>query len=278
ITFSENIGFLTKNDEKTNATFLVTAHEAAHQWWGNILTPANGPGGDFLSEGMSHFSTLLLFEQVKGARARMEFAKGMESRYGDRRRPDEERPMYEIDGKRPSDETVMYDRGGWVFWMLYDFMGHDRALAGYRNFIRTWSESRDHAALQDFVLAMRPFAADSAAYDAFTAQWFEDRVVPEYRLVGTSKKAPGGGYEVTVKVTNGGTGRMPVEVAVIRGERWEKAASDSAAYREARAVVRPGKGETETVVMRCNFEPEQVVVDPDVRVLQLNRKQAVTKL
>jgi hypothetical protein len=76
ITFSENIGFLTKNDDKTNATFLVTAHEAAHQWWGNILTPANGPGGDFLSEGMSHFSTLLLFEQVKGPRARMEFAKG----------------------------------------------------------------------------------------------------------------------------------------------------------------------------------------------------------
>ena len=33
--------------------------------------------------------------------------------------------------------------------MLYDFMGHERAIAGVRNFIRTWSESRDHAALQD---------------------------------------------------------------------------------------------------------------------------------
>ncbi|HET9253291.1 MAG TPA: ABC transporter permease subunit [Candidatus Eisenbacteria bacterium] len=278
ITFSENIGFLTKNDEKTNATFLVTAHEAAHQWWGNILTPANGPGADFLSEGMSHFSTLLLFEQVKGPKARMEFAKGIESRYGDRRRPDEERPMYEIDGKRPSDETVMYDRGGWVFWMLYDFMGHERALEGYQHFIRTWSQSRDHAALPDFVLAMRPFAADTASYDAFTKQWFEGRVVPEYRLVGTSKKTPDGRYEVTVKVTNRGTGRMPVEVAVTRGERWEKTASDSAAYREARALVKPGKDETETVVVRCDFEPDQVVVDPDVRVLQLNRKLAVAKL
>lgn len=186
--------------------------------------------------------------------------------------------MYEIDGKRPSDETVMYDRGGWVFWMLYDFMGHERALEGYRSFIREWSQSRDHAALPDFVLAMRPFAADTAAYDAFTKQWFEDRVVPEYRLVTTSKKAPDGGYEVTVKVTNRGTGQMPVEVAITRGERWEKAASDSSAYREARAVVKPGKDQTETVVVRCDFEPEQVVVDPDVRVLQLNRKQAVAKL
>jgi alkyl hydroperoxide reductase subunit AhpC len=69
ITFSENIGFLTRNTAQTDATFLVTAHEAAHQWWGNILTPANGPNGDFLSEGTAHFSTMLLFEQVKGPRA-----------------------------------------------------------------------------------------------------------------------------------------------------------------------------------------------------------------
>jgi len=37
------------------------------------------------------------------------------------------------------------------------------SIAGVRNFIRTWSESRDHAALEDFVAAMRPYAADSTA-------------------------------------------------------------------------------------------------------------------
>ncbi|HEX6861601.1 MAG TPA: ABC transporter permease subunit, partial [Thermoanaerobaculia bacterium] len=35
ITFSEGIGFLTESDIKTDAVFLVTAHETAHQWWGN---------------------------------------------------------------------------------------------------------------------------------------------------------------------------------------------------------------------------------------------------
>ena len=35
ITFSEGIGFLTKSDPKANAAFVVTAHESAHQWWGN---------------------------------------------------------------------------------------------------------------------------------------------------------------------------------------------------------------------------------------------------
>ena len=66
ITFSENIGFLTRSTPEAQAAFLVTAHEAAHQWWGNILLPGEGPGGNILSEGMSHFSTILLMEEVQG--------------------------------------------------------------------------------------------------------------------------------------------------------------------------------------------------------------------
>jgi ABC-2 type transport system permease protein len=286
ITFSENIGFLTKNDAKSNATALVTAHEAAHQWWGNILTPANGPGGDFLSEGMAHFSTLLLFEKLKGPRGRMEFAKGIESRYGDRRRPDDERAMYDVDGSHTSDETITYDRGGWVFWMLYDYLGHEKALRGYQDFIRAWSVSRDHPALQDLVAALRPYATDPVAYDAFVAQWFEQKAMPEYRLAGAAKKKEGSEYEVTATVTNRGTGTMPIEVAATKGERWQKPKPGSEVvptepnpdYRDARAAVTLKAGESKSVTIHCAFDPDQIVVDPDVRVLQLQRKQAAAKL
>jgi aminopeptidase N len=285
ITFSENIGFLTRNTAATDATFLVTAHEAAHQWWGNILTPANGPSGDFLSEGTAHFSTLLLFEKVKGPRARMEFARGIEARYNDRRRPDDERPMYDVDGKRRYDNSVIYDRGGWVFWMLYDFLGHERAMAAYRNFFQTWSQSRDHPALQDFVAAMRPYAEDGAAYDAFVKQWFEDRVVPQYVVTRATKEKNGDGFDVTVTVQNIGTGAMPVDVAATAGERWKKERETKDAsyrqdpsYRDARGTVTLEAGESKTLTIRCSFDPEQVVVDPDVRVLQLERKRAVASL
>jgi len=263
----------------------VTAHEAAHQWWGNILTPANGPNGDFLSEGMAHFSTLLLFDKMRGPRGRMEFAKGIESRYNDRRRVDDERPMYDVDGKRDSDNTVIYDRGGWVFWMLYDFMGHDRALAAYQNFFRTWSQSRDHPALQDFVAAMRPYAQDPAAYDAFVKEWFEDRVVPEYRVESARKAKDGSGYDVTATVRNIGTGSMPVEIAATSGDRWAPskagitaAAVQDSSYRDARETVVLGAGEAKTVTIHCAFAPQHLVVDPDVRVLQLRRKQATATL
>ncbi|MDP9120173.1 MAG: hypothetical protein M3O15_02210 [Acidobacteriota bacterium] len=285
ISFSEGIGFLTESGARSDLVFMVTAHETAHQWWGNILTPGQGPGGDILSEGMAHFSTLLLFEGVKGTGARIEFAKRIEERYNDRRRPDAEHPLVEIDDSRAGDETVKYDKGGWVFWMLMQQLGRERDLAGLKRFLADWRSSSDHAVLQDFIAAMRPFARDAAAYDAFVQQWFFQVVLPEYQLGEPHRdRLPGGPgdhgdrWSATVRVKNTGTGRMPVEIAAVRGERFDDAGRPKSGYQEARTTVVLGPGESRAVRLLCSFSPERVVVDPDALVLQLRRKAAVVKL
>lgn len=275
ITFSEGIGFLTKSDPKTNTAFLVAAHESAHQWWGNILTPGEGPGGNILSEGMAHFSTILLMDQIKGQRARIEFCKRIEEHYGDERQMDSERPLVKIDGSRAGDETVMYNKGGWVFWMLMNRMGRDANLAGLQAFIRQYKDGPDYPVLQDFLASMRPFAPDSTNYDDFARQWFYEVVVPEYRLTDAKKAAdPTGGWLASARVANIGTGRMPVEIAAVKGERFTKDGGESPEYREARAGLVLGAGETGEVTIHCDFEPEKLVADPDARVLQLRRKAA----
>ncbi|HSS77931.1 MAG TPA: M1 family aminopeptidase [Thermoanaerobaculia bacterium] len=279
ITFSEGIGFLTKSDVKTDAVFLVTAHESAHQWWGNLLTPGEGPGGNLLSEGMAHFSTALLTEQVKGNQARMEFLKRIEERYGNSRRADAERPLVKVDGTRDGDITVTYDKGGWVFWMMEQRLGRERMLAGLRKFIADWGNGPDYPVLQDFTTAMRPFAPNPAGYDEFVRQWFHQVVVPEYQLAGAkASRTPGGTWNVTVRVRNAGSGWMPVTVAAVRGDRFTAEGKPEAAYRDARVTVVLGGGEEKTVEIACAFQPQKVVVDPDVQVLQLRRKAAVTKL
>lgn len=131
---------------------------------------------------MAHYSTALLFEKVKGPNARMEFLKRIEERYGDERRADAERPLVKIDGSRSGDRTVTYDKGGWVFWMMDRHLGRERMLAGLQKFIVDWGHGPDYPVLQDFTAAMRPFAADPAAYDAFVKQWFHEVALPEYRL------------------------------------------------------------------------------------------------
>jgi ABC-type transport system involved in multi-copper enzyme maturation permease subunit len=280
ITFSEGIGFLTRSDPQSDAAFLVAAHEAAHQWWGNILTPGKGPNGNVLAEGMAHFSAALLFEQVKGPRGRIEFLKQIESQYEKKRRKDSERPLVKIDGSQDGDTTVTYDKGGWVFWMLLRHMGRERMLHGLRAFIDKYRDGPDFPVLQNMLAVLRPFAADPAAFDAFTRQWFYEVVVPQYRLSEAQREAvadQSGHWEVAVRVENTGTGRMAVEVAAVAGERFGPDGRQSADYHEARVPVELGAGETRDVRIRCAFQPDRVLIDPDALVLQLGRKSAIIR-
>ena len=281
ITFSEGIGFLAKSDPRSHVAFLVVAHEAAHQWWGNLLTPGRGPGGNILSEGMSHYATMLLHEQVYGDRYRMEFGKRIEEQYGDQRFVDSERAMVKTDGTRSGDGTITYDKGGWVMWMLQQKMGREHILAGLQAFIAKFNPDSDFPVIQDMLAMLRDFAPDTAAFDAFAAQWFHDVVVPEYVFSDVTKTREGDEWVVRGTVENVGTGRMRVQVGATAGERWSDEDDDGSrtvvaeGYRDARAEMELGAGESAEFVIRADFDPERVLIDPDVLVLQLNREAAV---
>ncbi|MGI9516157.1 MAG: M1 family aminopeptidase, partial [Pirellulaceae bacterium] len=275
ITFSEGIGFLTKDKPGADAPFMVAAHEAAHQWWGNILVPGQGPGGNILSEGMAHFSTGLLFDQVKGERARIDFFKLIEDQYGNRRSVDSERPLVKIDGSRDGDTTVTYDKGGWVFWMLLNHMGRTENLQGIQTFIKKYSESRDdYPVLQDFVNHMRPYARDEQAYNDFVEQWFFDVVVPQYQFSDVRLERIGEQWVVTGSVRNIGTGSMPLEVCAAVNDRFDENVPNDD-YQDSRTTVNPGADESADFEIRSDFEPDRVLVDPDAKVLQLKRKMAI---
>ncbi|MBZ0112545.1 MAG: hypothetical protein K8J08_08800 [Thermoanaerobaculia bacterium] len=278
ITFSENIGFLTQADERTNAVLLVTAHEAAHQWWGNLLTPGKGPGGNILSEGMAHFSTLMLFEELEGSGQRMELAKRFEEAYGNQRRKDAERPLVKTDGSQPGDTVVTYNKGGLVAWMLLEHLGREQMLAGLQEFIQKYVNGPDYPLLEDLIATLRPHAADPEAFDALVDQWFFEVVVPEYRFTEARSRGAHGQWTTTAVLTNHGTGRIEIEVAAVAGERFpgdrKKDSGKTSEYQDARTSIALGSGESGEIRVVSDFEPERLVVDPDVRVLMLWRKQS----
>jgi ABC-2 type transport system permease protein len=141
--------------------------------------------------------------------------------------------------------------------------------------MKTYHGNSDHPVLQDILDVMRGFAADPAALDAFTQQWFFKVALPEYRLSQPRKSRQGDTWRVTCRVENAGTGAMPVEIAASRGQRFDKAGKANPDYQEARTAQTLGASESRECAIKCGFEPETIIVDSDAKELQFQRKNAV---
>jgi ABC-2 type transport system permease protein len=55
-----------RDPRELNFPFAVVAHEVAHQWWGNQLTPAGVEGGGVLSESLAWYSAMGVVEKTYG--------------------------------------------------------------------------------------------------------------------------------------------------------------------------------------------------------------------
>jgi ABC-2 type transport system permease protein len=102
--------------------------------------------------------------------------------------------------------------------------------------------------------------------------------VPQYLITDARLLHVGERWEVRARVKNVGTGVMPVEIAATRGERYPKKRDADNAWRDARATLVLAAGEDKPVTITCGFEPQKLVVDPDVTVLMLERQKAEMKL
>ena len=274
-TFSE-AAFQTYSEPQTRLAFLFVGHEIGHQWWGNIVQAGEGPGGDILHEGLSHFSTMMLGEQVMGPRDRMEMFQRFEGNYAESRQFDAEVPIVEPTSTAGPNNPLVYDKAGCVFWMLMVHMGRDNMLAGLRAYIDEYHLSPDHPLPPDFLRVMRGFAPDTLAFDEFASQWFTDIVVPEYRLSDiTKEELDGGRWRVRGSIRNIGTGTMRVDIAATAGERFGEDGAMLSEYRDARTDVLLVADDNHDFEIITDFEPDAVIVDPDVEVLQLRRQLAM---
>jgi ABC-2 type transport system permease protein len=69
IPFSESLGFINdmRDPDALDHVFYVTAHEIAHQWWGDQVIPANVQGSAMISESLAEYSALMALEKEFGA-------------------------------------------------------------------------------------------------------------------------------------------------------------------------------------------------------------------
>lgn len=266
IAFSEGLGFLTTDGEHGGLAFAVTAHEAAHQWWGHLLTAGTGPGAGFLVEGMADYATLLLFEAERGASARRAHAALLERQFLDGRAGARERALLATRDATSADEAVLQKKGAWTMWMLHNSLGAERTFAGLRAFIAEHRASGRFATPAALLRTLRRQATDTTQFDAQVAQWFHSTRLPEFTVDAARCERADSAWACAAMLRNSGSGDASVDVAAVKGDTRMD-------HGTVRVSVRAGQ----SVPVRWMLPelPDILVVDPEVMILQTRREQAL---
>lgn len=225
---------------------IIHAHEAAHQWWGNLVIPATYHD-EWISEALANYTAMLVLEQKRGAKTldlvmddyrRRLLAPGkpttIESAgpitWGYRLRED---------GQLNPWVAIIYGKGTWIIHMLRRRMGDDaflRMLATVRKRYeyRTISTEEFRALTAMFL----PPGDPDPSLETFFDTWVYGTGIPTLEMT-TSVKGKAPAVTLTITVRQSGVGEdfvaeVPVEIRTAAGAkpiiRWVHTSSEPAVF------------------------------------------------
>ena len=181
---------------------LLPAHEAAHQWWGNVVT-TDSYHHEWLMESLANYSALMFLESRSGPkvleRALNLYRDQLLNRGPDGTTAESRGPV--VEGRRlesltvpGASEAVLYGKGTWILHMLRRRLGEAgfmKMLAELRRRYEwktiTTDEFRQLCA--EFMPAGAPGSVPDAKLTDFFDQWVYDTGMPTvkltYSVVGT---------------------------------------------------------------------------------------------
>ncbi len=246
---------------------ILHAHETAHQWWGNLVTCAEGES-DWLMEALANYSALLYLEKRKDART----LESVLATYRDHLlTKDDSGDTIEsagpiiwgsrlVSSERPDAwRIITYEKGSWIMHMLRGRMGDARFL-GMLGQLRkrfqykgvTTEEFRKLAA--EFM----PPKSPDAELEAFFEQFVYSTGVPSLKLDYSVKgKAPQ--FRITGTVTQKDVDEdfstyVPVQIQFAKGKPsviWVRTSNQAVPFS---ATVRQ--------------QPVKVILDPQASILR----------
>ncbi|MGQ9915824.1 MAG: M1 family metallopeptidase [Bryobacteraceae bacterium] len=251
---------------------ILLAHEAAHQWWGNVVTSASYRD-EWLQEALANYTALMLVERRRGARVMEgileEYLTELLREAGDpKQRVESAGPITwgtRLRGTEGVDawRVITYGKGSWILHMLRRRLGDSAFLAmlgelrkRYQYRTVTTEEFRKLAA------GFTPKDDPDRSLEGFFDTWVYGTGVPSLTTaVRTKGKAPA--LEVTVSVRQSDVeadfvAEVPVAVYPAKGGKplvkW----------------IRTGD-EPATVTFRLNAPPARVEVAPGLGVLAVRK-------
>lgn len=178
---------------------LLHAHEAAHQWWGNLVTSANYQD-DWMMESLANYSALMFIEKKKGRKPMEAILADYKTRL--LQKSSEGRTLESMGpiiwGTRLSSSqapaawrTITYEKGSWIMHMLRARLGDERFLKmlgelGKRYRYQTLTTEQFHALAAEFV----PPKSPDPKLESFFEQWVYGTGVPTLKMSYTTTGKP----------------------------------------------------------------------------------------
>ena len=241
---------------------LLHAHEAAHQWWGNMVISANHQD-NWLMESLANYSALLFLEKKKGRKPVEEvlaaYRVHLLDKGADGRTLESAGPI--IWGLRLSSSqtpnawrAITYEKGSWIVHMLRGRLGDERFLKMLSELARRYryqavSTEQFRALAAEFV----PPKSSDPKLENFFDQWVYGTGVPTLKMQYTTTGRPPNvkirGTVTQTDVDDDFSAYVPVEVQLPGRQlttRWVKTSSEPVPFQldlkqlPARVTLDPG--------------------------------------
>lgn len=200
IPFSESLGFINDLRDKTlvDHVFYITAHEIAHQWWGDQAIAANVQGSGMVTETLAEYSALMALEKQFGAEKTRHILRSDLKQYlsGRGKELKEEQALFKNEGQ----VYLQYRKGSLIMYRLREEIGEaavNRALGKFINAYRY--QTRPYPTSLDVLRFIRE--ETPADKQELITDMFERIVLYDNRILDASaKQRADGQWDVTMKL------------------------------------------------------------------------------
>jgi aminopeptidase N len=270
IPFSESLGFISdmRDPDSVDHVFYVTAHEMAHQWWGDQIIAANVQGSAMLTESLAEYSALMALEKEFGAEKVRHILRWDMDQYlaGRGKELVEELPLTRTE----SQVYLHYRKGSLAFYRLREEIGEAALNRALKNFL---DAHRYQSAPYVTSLDLLKYIRAQAGHDKqeLITDLFERIVIYDNRVLESrASRRADGKWDVTVKLNLAklqadGKGKEtarqydePVDIAIFSRAAGAGEKDERVLHRQKYALH---AGES-TVTMTVAEKPSEVGVDP----------------
>lgn len=274
---AERINFLSdhRNSNQLNAVYTVAAHETAHQWWADILSPQLVPGRAMLTESLAKYTELVVAERRFGTeKLRDQLIKEHEIYFNLRNMYSEkEAPLLSSD-----QSWVYYQKGALALHAIQQKIGETRMHRALQQLLAKHGRGKKRPVPADFLRELTAEANEDER--TFILEQLQKVIISDagIKLVSCTQQ-PDGRWAINIALTlsrmdhtDGTPVKIPSNTSVDLGIY---PSGDNEKMQLQHITV---SREQQTVSLVLGSKPSVIILDPFMHLMDVDRTDNELKL